>query len=165
MRNLILIFLHLYVTISCTNAPTPIKPARELYSLSDFQPKVEKLSKDQQAAFDALNTLQVNTDKKDQLYSTFPNTEHPCYPPDSTFEISNTELQTVMQKYIARHCKNLEPSLQMQLTQTSVLAQKSYIVFYCKGEEQNSKQESKFPMIGTWILPSILGRRDLLLHW
>jgi len=45
MRNLILIFLHLYVTISCTSAPTPIKPARELYYLSHYQTPVEEISK------------------------------------------------------------------------------------------------------------------------
>ncbi len=165
MKNIFIALLFPCFILQCTSAPAPNPTKRELYSLSHYQARVEELSEDQQSAFDALNTLQVSTDEKNQLYSTFANIEHTCYPPDSTFEISRFELLSVMQKYIAKKCTNLELSIQIQLTKSSVLAQDQYTVFHCRGEKPMIMQEGEFPMTGTWVFPSVLGRRDILLHW
>ena len=165
MKNLVFLFFFYCVHQACTSSPNPIQSKNELYSLSYYQTPVEELSKDQKAAFEALNTLQVSTDEKNKLYSTFANIEHPCYPPDSTFEISRDELFLIMQKFISKHCTKLESSVKNQLTQTSILAQDKYTVFYCRVDDPAKEQIKKYPLNGIWIFPSVLGRRDLLLHW
>jgi len=164
-KTFIFLFFHLLV-FCCTSTPqSTTKKKKELYSLSHYQPPVEKLSKVQQAAFDAFNKLQVSTDKKNQLYSTFANIEHPCYPPDTTFEISQIELLLVMEKYITEHCTSLGSKEQNLLIQSSILAQDQYTVFHCRTGEQTDKGYNKFTMTGIWVFPSVLGRRDILLHW
>jgi len=44
-------------------------------------------------------------------------------------------------------------------------AQDEYTVFYCRVDDPAKEQIKKYPLNGIWIFPSVLGRRDLLLHW
>ena len=126
---------------------------------------VAELTQEQQAAFDALNTLQTSTDEKNRLYSTFPNIKQPCYPADTSFEVSQLELQHFMKKFIEQHCQNLTLEHQLELTKSSVLAQQQYTVWYCKEENSMVNYKKGIPMTGTWVMPNVLGRRDVILVW
>ena len=126
---------------------------------------VSKLTQAQQSAFDALNKLQTSTDEMNRIYSTFPGIEQPCYPADENFEITQSELLGFMGEFIAKHCQNLMPKEQAQLAKTAVLAQKEYTVLHCAGNDLNVNYEKGLPMTGTWVIPNVLGRRDVVLEW
>ncbi|GAB5557784.1 MAG: hypothetical protein SchgKO_19970 [Schleiferiaceae bacterium] len=119
----------------------------------------------QESAFDALNTLQVSTDEMNRLYSTFAGIDQPCYPPDTTLTISQSELLEAMKQFVTSHCKYLESENRDELASTSVLAQQEYTLSICFGNSENVSFEKGLPMSGTWILPSILDRRDLVIVW
>lgn len=120
-----------------------------------------ELTKEQQLAFNALNQLQISMDTKNKLYSTFANIAQPCYPADTSFEISQAELQLAMQQFLAIHATKLKTEYINELAQLSVKAQKKYTVLHCIAHKGKQKSANN----GTWILPNILGRRDLIMVW
>lgn len=126
-----------------------------------------ELTQEQESAFEALNTLQTSTDETDRLYSTFANLDHPFYPPDTSFEVSQSELLVFMEQFISKHCQNLTPEIQNELAKKAVLAQKKYTVLYCTAtlSKSNINDEQGFPMKGTWVIPSVLDSRDVILVW
>ena len=91
---------------------------------SEFDLSIE-LTQAQQRAFDALNTLQVSTDEKNMLYSTFAGIPQPCYPADSNFTILRSELLIVLGQFVTTHCKNLTIEERTELAESVVLAQES----------------------------------------
>jgi len=123
------------------------------------------LSATQNSAFEALNTLQVSTDEMNRLYSTFAGIVQSCYPPDTSITISQSELLIAMKQFVTSNCKNLTTEERDRLAATSVLAQKEYTLSLCLGNSENINYENGPPMSGTWVLPSILGRRDLIMVW
>ena len=142
----------------CSEKPT--KPSSS-NSLSDQTKYVDVLSKEQESAFDALNELQINTDEMNRLYSTFAGISHPCYPPDSTFSISQTDLLEIMKQFVNNHCTQLNEERRNRLAKLSVLAQQEYTVFHCRDNETHSESN----LNGTWVMPNVLGRRDVLIVW
>lgn len=149
--------------LSCSAPTKKTTPDKNLTaSKSSYS---DSLTLEQKAAFDALNTLQVNTDKMNHIYSTFPNIHQPCYPPDTSFLISQSQLLVAMEKFVSIHCTNLTSERRNELAKTSVLAQENYTVNFCFDESENPTFENGLPLIGTWVLPNILGRRDLTLIW
>ena len=159
------ILLFLCVILSCTSSVESKAKKKELYSLSYFQPAVGELSDDQQSAFSALNKLQVSTDEKNRLYSTFSNIEHACYPADTSFIISREEWLPIMQSFIAEHCKSMDAATQAQLANASVLAQEEYTVLQCFDNNTSTEYDPALNMKGRWIFPSVLGRRDIIIVW
>ena len=155
-KLLVLLFISC-LTSSCTFSEGRNDQKRELTDSTSYNIPVSELTQEQQSAFDALNKLQTSTDEMNRLYSTFANIEQPCYPADTSFEVSQSELLFVLQQFIAKHCKNLKPEIQNQLTKSSVLAQKKYTVLHCTGNNSNVNYEKGLPMTGTWIMPNILG--------
>jgi hypothetical protein len=123
------------------------------------------LSKDQRNALNAWNTLQMSTAEKNRLYSTFASLSQPCYPVDTSFSITQLELALYLKKFVSKYCQSLPEDLQNELVQTSVLAQEDYSVLCCNIEVQSQKDNDGLPMNGTWIMPNILGRRDVILVW
>ena len=89
-----------------------------------------KLTQEQQAAFDALNRLQINTDQRNRLYSTFANTDQACYPPDTSYIISQSQLLGFMEQFVSKHSQNLSVKVRDELVASSVLAQESYTILY-----------------------------------
>lgn len=126
---------------------------------------VPELSQEQQSAFDALNTLQTSTDEMNRLYSTFANVDQPFYPADTSFTISQSELLTFMQQYISKNCQNLSKDVQDELARASILAQEEYTVLYCNTKSVDQNFENGLPMSGTWVMPNVLGRRDVIMVW
>ena len=125
----------------------------------------KELTSVQQSAFDALNELQVSTDEKNRLYSTFPGIDQLCYPADTSLTISQTDLLTAMKKFVATNCRDLSPLKREELAAASVLAQKEYIILLCLDGSTNAFEENGAPMTGTWVMPSVLGRRDVVIVW
>lgn len=134
-------------------------------SISQNLQDVSELTPQQQSAFDALNTLQVSTDEMNRLYSTFAGIIQPCYPPDTSLTISQTELLIAMKQFVTRNCKRLSAKEQDELASTSVLAQEEYTLSLCLDNSANVTYENGAPMKGTWVIQSVLDRRDVILVW
>ena len=124
-----------------------------------------ELTTDQQSAFDALNTLQVSTDEMNRLYSTFAGITQPCYPPDTSLQITQSELLIAMKQFVISNCKGLSVEAQEELASSSVLAQNEYTVLLCLDDTTGVNYEIGVPRIGTWVLPGVLGRRDVIIAW
>lgn len=91
----ILVFLFSpYVLITCTFSQYGNQQKRELTDSISYDNPVSELTQEKQSAFDALNKLQINTDEMNRLYSTFANIDQPCYPADTSIEVSQSELQS-----------------------------------------------------------------------
>ena len=150
----LLIFLFIPCLISsCTFSQERDDQKRELTDSTSYNIPVSELTQEQQSAFDALNRLQISTDEMNRLYSTFANIKQPCYPADTSFEVSQSELLFVMQQFIAKHCKNLKPEIQNQLTNSSVLAQKKYTVLHCTAASAvNFVVKPSYWIVGPFVL-------------
>lgn len=130
----------------------------------DSEP-VSELRPEQESAFEALNTLQVSTDEMNRLYSTFAGAAQLCYRPDTSIILSQGALLTAMKEFVTRNCQNLPLAERDTLAATSVLAQEEYTVFLCYGNPDELSYENGAPRTGTWVLPKVLGRRDVVLVW
>ena len=150
---------------SCTPAQERNEQKQEMIDSTTYSNIVSELTPEQQSAFDALNTLQISTDEQNRLYSTFADIAHPCFPPDTSFVISQSELLTAMMQFVKENCSNLNIEKQEELATTAVLAQKEYTVLYCPGHSSNMNYGKGIPRKGTWVMPSVLGRRDVTLVW
>ena len=126
---------------------------------------LQELTPEQQSAFDALNILQGSTDEMNRLYSTFAGIVQPCYPPDTSLTLSRSDLLTAIQQFVARHCTNLTMKERNDLAAKSVLAQEQYTVSLCLDNTVDATFENGAPLTGTWVLPSVLGRRDVIIVW
>jgi len=164
-RPLFLCLIACLITASCANNPDG---KSETDSTINYFPEVEyvvDLSAEQQAAFDALDSLQVQSADKHKLYSTFPGIIQPCYPADTNYTISQEELLFAMKEFVSRHYQNLSPEMRKSLAENSVKAQKEYTVLHCHYRAYTQEDKNSLPLFGTWVIPSILGHRDLLLNW
>lgn len=162
MKFLPILFISLLL-ISCGNSSQKKQTGIENSEIEDD--KVKSLTQAQEDAFDALDVLQMRTDETGRLYSTFPNHTQPCYPADSSFQITQSDFLEVMKIYTARHCKNMPEKRRQMLTDASVKASEKYNVLLCGNDKRTEKVRIGFPMFGTWVLPNVLGRRDIILTW
>lgn len=70
-----------------------------------------------------------------------------------------------MKQFVSKYCQNLSKDMQDELAKSSVLAQKEYTVLYCNNESANQNFKNELPMSGTWVMPNVLGRRDVIIVW
>ena len=170
MKILIMLLTTLMLLSSCTSTD---ESTNQEHQSTDSLPSVYRanmdtipeLTPEQQSAFDALNTLQVSTDKMNRLYSTFAGITQPCYPPDTSLTISQSELLIAMKQFVTSNCKNLSAEKRDELATTSVLAQDEYTVSLCLDNSVPVTYENGAPMTGTWVVPSVLGQRDVIIVW
>lgn len=141
-----------------------LRTSQPTYSVQNLG-TIPELTPKQQAAFDALNKLQVSTDERNRLYSTFAGIFQNCYPPDTSLTISQSELLKAMKQFVTFNCKNLTTEERDTLAATSILAQKEYTLSLCLGNSTNINYKNGPPMSGTWVLTSVLGRRDVIIVW
>jgi len=122
------------------------------------------LTPEQEAAFVALNSIQV---QGQHLYSTFSGIFHDCYPPDTSFIISRSELLIAMEELLTRYYTDISTEQRTKLAAEAVLAQEEYLVLQCNGYSNESVDNSNLhlPTSGSWILPKVLNRRDVILEW
>lgn len=124
-----------------------------------------ELTSEQRKAFDTLNVLQINTDEQSRIYSTFADIRQPCYPPDTSFVISQSEFHSAMQAFLAEHCTEMDSTRRKELGNAAVLSQKQYKVLHCSQNLHPEDYTNGLPRNGIWVMPSVLGRRDILLVW
>ena len=101
MKKLLVILFFPCLIITCTFSQEGNEQKRELTDSNSYNNPISELTQDQQSAFDALNKLQTNTDEMNRLYSTFANIDQPCYPADTSFEVSQSELLMFMEQFIS----------------------------------------------------------------
>lgn len=163
--KIILLFL-ITILLSCSSSQADKNyPSTGYHSPAISVDSIPVLTADQQSAFDALNTLQTSTDKKYRLYSTFANLDQPFYPADTSFVISQAELMIFMEEFVSKYCQHLEDNLRDELIKKSVLAQEEYTVLYCNSQFLEEDFKEGLPMSGTWVIPNVLGRRDVIISW
>lgn len=170
MKMLLKQFILLSLLNACSQPNDRLENEKHL---ADAQPKSltqkmgtgSELTPKQQSAFDALNTLQVSTDEMNRLYSTFPGVAQPSDPPNTSLTISQAELLIAMKHFVASNCKNLSVEERDELAAASVLAQEEYTVLLSLDDSASVNYETGAPMTGTWVLPSVLGRRDVIIVW
>ena len=167
MRTIIFLILSL-LAFSCSSVQEEVEESKDStdehtpYDNSEYR---LGRTQEQQAAFDALNRLQMSTDESNRLYSTFAGVSQFSFTADTSFLISQSELLIFMQQFVSKHCKSLTPIIQKKLAATSVLAQKEYKVLCCNNNSNFQTYKNGPPMIGVWVMPNILDSRDLLLFW
>lgn len=167
MKSILFLILT-FLAFSCTSIEEKADEKQEQTDVPLTYPNTEiitELVQEQEAAFDALNTIQTSTDEMNRLYSTFPNIVQPCYPADTSFTISRSDLLTAMNQFVTKHCTYLSFEERDRLAATAVLAQEEYIVLHCPDHSSNVNYENGLPMTGTWVMPSILNSRDVILVW
>lgn len=132
----------------------------DLWQSADSLPE---LTPTERAAFDALNTLQVSTDEINRLYSTFAGIDQPCYPPDTTITITQAKFHEALVHFASLHCTKISTTEREELIAQSALAQDKYTLALCLENSHSFKGE--IPMSGTWVILSVLNRRDVILVW
>ncbi len=153
------------VLAACTPTRDRINQGQQSSQSTTYAEPLSELTLAQQSSFDALNMLQTSTDEKNRLYSTFTGIVQSCYPPDTSFTIARTDLRTAMEQFVTRHCTNLALKKRNELAATAALAQEEYIVLHCHGNSPDINYENGLPLSGTWVMPGVLGRRDVILVW
>ena len=123
------------------------------------------LSEHQEASFDALNTLQVSTDKRNRLFSTFSGAQQACLDPDTTLTISQAQLLDAMIDFVTKNCKEMKEDMRIELAQKAVAAQTEYKLNLCLDSYKPNENENNLIQAGTWVLPNVLGRRDVVMVW
>lgn len=164
-RKLVVFLLFLCLNFSCNFAQKGKEPSQKPTTPMVNTTLVLELNPEQQAAFDALNTIQVSTDQQNRFYSTFSNIGQDCYPPDTSVVILQAELLEAMNFFVEKHCTQLSKEKRDTLAKTAVLAQAEYTVFHCLHNSPMPNYENGLPRQGTWVMPGVLGRRDILMIW
>lgn len=165
MKMLLMLFILLSMLNACSQSSGKLEKESPSTNITQNMTTISELTPEQESALDALNTLQVSTDEMNRLYSTFAGVVHPCYPPDTTLTISQAELLIAMKQFVTSNCKRLTVEERDELAATSVLAQEEYSVSLCLDHSSPVTYENGVPMTGTWVMPSVVGRRNVIIVW
>ncbi|GLR18264.1 hypothetical protein [Portibacter lacus] len=156
----ILLIVFSFLLWSCNNGPGNNEQPPNINSDA-----ASKLTADQSKALEAFDLIQVGIDSKGRLYSTFPNSNQPCYPADSSFVIPRTEFLVAMKQFTTTYCTSLPPEEQLLLAESVAKAQAEFQIAHCSNSSVKQDYKNGLPMTGTWVLPNFLGRRDVTMIW
>lgn len=166
---LLILFVISFLSTSCSRNNTSDQKSLTPYTLTTpsatDSDTLKELTPEQQSAFDALNTLQVSTNEMNRFYSTVAGIVQSCYPPDTVLTITQAELLTSMKQFVSSNCSKLTAEMRNEIANVAVLAQEEYTLYLCLEDKENANFNNRLPMAGTWILPNILNRRDLIIVW
>jgi len=86
------------------------------------------------------------------------------------FVISQADLRIALDSLVSNYGTDISSKEQSVLLNDAVLAQKNYIVKRCYGSkmmlaEGSFKKVSSPNLEGTWVLPEIVGKRDVVINW
>jgi hypothetical protein len=70
-----------------------------------------------------------------------------------------------MKQFVSKNCTNLEEDERNELAATAVLAQHEYTVKLCFDNSSKIINTYGLPMTGIWVMPNVLGRRDVIIVW
>lgn len=96
-----LVIAGLLILVGCSSQESRVDNEQKVDIKQAQDIEYSEISSDQQAAMDALNHLQVNTQY--HLHSTFVGAETPCFPPDTTFLISKDDLHSAMTRFVNKY--------------------------------------------------------------
>jgi hypothetical protein len=157
-QTILLVFLGLLVN-SCSDAQNQINILKESQvELGD------EYSDEEGKALDALDKIQISGN---QLYSTFPGSYHDCSGKNSSYTITQNELNEALKYLLNQYYLDISEKERIKLASVASKAQKEYLVISCSGNSGNVifKDAKHPPKIGTWIFKSILDQRDLIIKW
>jgi len=159
MRKLILIiFIVSQAACNSHKSNTDIDP-KDQFNQVPILP-VSEITDDQQAALDAINYLQRNT--QFHLHSTFLRAEYPCVPPDTTFTVSRADLYSALVRFTDMYYDGSPLDIKSTV-EVAAQAQEEYHVEHCYANPTDSTNYVRES--GTWILRSVLNRRDVIIEW
>lgn len=168
MKYILLLFFG--ALLACTSSPQ--QSSIELPELDSLPAKyitthdsLPKITEEQEVALEALNTLQVSTDERNRLYSTFQWAALPCHTPDTIIMISQSEFLHAMNTFVDVNCSALPLEQRQELASQSVRAQENYQVAICLEDPNNTTFTNGVPLSGTWVLRNVLYRRDVVMVW
>jgi hypothetical protein len=128
-----------------------------------------ELNPKQKAAFDALDTLQVHS--RGHLYSTFAGLSHACFPADTSYVLTQSELKVAIEEVMAEYGTDLSATRHDDIFKTCIQAQESYTVQHCFAATRDPayrdflKQNPQAQKTGVWVIPNVLGHRNIVLEW
>jgi hypothetical protein len=157
-------FVLLYLSCTTNNNKAKQQISSNFVPFKAAQSNDSSLTAKQQTAFNALNSIQV---QGIYLYSTFSGIHHNCLPPDTSFIISQAELLVAIESLLEKYYTHIKAEQRAKLASESVLAQEKYLVLQCKGYTNGAEYDksNNIPKSGSWILPKVLGRRDIVIEW
>lgn len=124
----------------------------------------------QKSAFSAFDSIQLKI-KGHHLYSTFPGSQHECFPADTSYVISKAELLEAMKELLGRYETGYTIERYNELSSIAVMVKDEYRVEQCYLTSMKmvdgvlTSVPSKSPLEGIWIIPKVLGHRDIVLKW
>ena len=123
-----------------------------------------ELTQEQERAFAALNSIQV---QGQNLYSTFAGIQHECSSVDTSYIMGQVQFLLALKKLISIHYTIISKEEGDKLASAAVLAQEKYLLVLCNDNsiEVINGADKDVPYSGTWILPNVLGRRDIIITW
>lgn len=169
IKMVVLLLVGQYLLLSCNSSKEKGNlKENDSISTTKNEQKVLELNEVQKRAFDALDSIQRQFEGE-HLYSTFPGIGHNCYPPDSSFFISQDELLEVIEDLIDEYAESILIEQFKKLAAHGVLAQKEYVVKSCffAPRQKDNRNFKILPIANrkAWILPMVLERRDIILAW
>lgn len=132
---------------------------------SDGLASFDSLSPAQEKAFNLLDSLQTSSDQAHRLFSTFPGSYHEGFPPDSSLSLSSSQFKTALQQFIRQNYARYSEEESNNLAQQIALLQEDYQLLLCLPESSSREFSTTPAQEGIWVLPKLLGRRDLVLVW
>lgn len=159
MKRLCLLLLTQALLFSCTT-PQEKVDQQQVSHTNINSDTLAVLTPEQSNAFDALNSIQV---QGHHLYSTFSGIHHDCFPPDTSFVVSRAALQMAMEELLEQYYTSIQAEQRTKLVATAVLAQETYLVLKCN--DYSDDKTKNVLQSGSWILPEVLDRRDVILVW
>ncbi len=159
---------YLFLLVACSQSDNKFNMTSEQNKQSridQFNQATSVLSNEQQAAFDALNTIQTSTDEMNRLYSSFAGAAQSCNIPDTIMIMKQNEFQEAMLQFIQYNCKRLSAKDQRALALNAAKAQDEYTIRVCFDEPVPASNADKYLRNGTWLIPNVLGRRDVVIEW
>lgn len=144
--------------------PAAIKTQK---SKTPRQSPFEALDETQEAAFEALNTIQQKGQVGGPLYSTFVASVNPKTFPDTSFVLTQSAFQAALNVLLDSRGLDIPPDERRQLTLSASKAQMEYDVetYHVVLDSARNDSVLTFPLSGTWILRGVLGRRDVIMEW
>lgn len=159
-----LLLLTGWICFSCSHAQDDKeKDKKTVISLEDSIKSRFSFNGNEDAAFDALDKIQVNGGN---LYSTFPNLQHNFGAPIDTFTISSEVFETALLGLLHQFYPDFSPEERSNLASQAAAARKEYCVTTYGSNDLISNHDTITPpQEGTWIFHAFCDQRDLIIRW
>ena len=100
-----------------------------------------------------------------RLYSSFAGASKACNIPDTIIIMTQDELLSALMQFVENNCGSLSLADRKALALNAVKSQEEYTIKVCFDELESASNANKNLRNGTWLLPNVLGRRDVVIEW